>query len=474
MAYSDVGDAISPSAQPVELQHSGEGREAEALLAALVAFSRDAIISCTQLGIIRTWNDGAQRLFGWTAEEARGRSILFLVDALAEDSVRALLERTRAGQPSQLETEFRDKAGHSVEVSIGAAPVRDKRGKVIALSFLSRDLRRRRRSEANDAMLASVVRQSRDSIFSVNLAGIISTWNPASQQLYGYTPDEAIDHDTAFMVPDEKHEEDRAMFEAVLRGETVLYESIRRRKDGGLIDVSISGAPLRDAQGAIVGVSSIHRDITAQRQYEQQMRLVMRELAHRSKNLLAIIISMAGQTARNSTTISDFTARFTQRLQGLSHSHDLLIQQNWRGAPIRELIYSHLEPFLDGDDERITLDGPDVAVDPKAAQNIGLALHELATNASKYGALTQAEGCVDIHWRCDLAGFFILEWRESHGPMVVAPTERGFGQTVLERLAALALEGRSFLDFDPAGVVWRIEIPASYLVSPDTEAEFSL
>ena len=254
------------------------------------------------------------------------------------------------------------------------------------------------------------------------------------------------------------------MFAAVLRGEMVFLETQRQRKDGALVDVAISGAPLRDTHGDIIGISVIHRDITPQRQHEEQMRLVMRELAHRSKNLLAIILSMAAQTARNSPALPEFNARFTQRLQGLAHSHDLLVQQNWRGAPIRELIKSHLEPFLEQDRTRVTFEGPDVVVDPKAAQNIGLALHELATNASKYGALSGAAGHVAIKWGATAQGAFALEWRECGGPRVKAPKRRGFGQTVLERLTSQALEGKASLSFASEGVVWRIEIPGGYLV----------
>ena len=244
----------------------------------------------------------------------------------------------------------------------------------------------------------------------------------------------------------------------------VFFETQRQRKDGRLVDVAISGAPLRDVHGAIIGVSAIHRDITQQREHERQMELVMRELAHRSKNLLAIILSMAAQTARNSPALPEFNARFTQRLQGLAHSHDLLIQQNWRGAPIRELIKSHLEPFMEDDKTRVTLEGPDVIVDPKAAQNIGLALHELATNASKYGALSGATGRVAINWGATAEGTFALEWRECGGPRVKMPKRRGFGQTVLERLTSQALEGQASLSFASEGVIWRIEIPISYLV----------
>jgi len=439
-------------------------RDAEALLAAVIAFSRDAIVSTTPQGIVQTWNDGAQRLLGWSAQDAVGQPLLGLVTDLSDGGARVLLERALTGAQFQMETTLVDHQNQYVEASVGAAPVHDGDGAIIALSFVIRDLRRRRQSQANDAMLASIVRQSRDCIFSVTREGLISSWNPASEALYGYACEEAINHPLSMIMPQGKREESNAMFAAVMRGEMVFLETQRQRKDGGLVDVAISGAPLRDPQGDIIGICVIHRDITQQRQHEQQMRLVMRELAHRSKNLLAIILSMAAQTARNSPALPEFNARFTQRLQGLAHSHDLLIQQNWRGASIRALIRSHLEPFMEDDQTRVSLEGPEVFVDPKAAQNIGLALHELATNASKYGALTGTVGRVTISWNQTTAGTFMLEWRETGGPRVKKPKRRGFGQTVLERLTAQALEGTASLAFTSEGVIWRMEIPSAYLV----------
>ena len=442
-------------------------RDSEALLAALISFSRDAIVSTSPQGVIQTWNDGAQRLLGWTAPDAVGQPMLTLLTDMANEKGRDLMARAMQAEPFQMELELLDHQSRRVEVSVGAAPVRDRQDQVIALSFIIRDLRRRRRFEANDAMLASLVRQSRDSIFSVTREGLISSWNPASETLYGYSAEEALNQPISMIMPQGKREESQAMFAAVLRGEMVFFETQRQRKDGRLVDVAISGAPLRDVKSDIIGLSAIHRDITQQRQHEEQMRLVMRELAHRSKNLLAIILSMAAQTARNSPALPEFNARFTQRLQGLAHSHDLLIQQNWRGAPIRALIKSHLAPFMEDDQTRVTLEGPDVIVDPKAAQNIGLALHELATNASKYGALSGTTGRVDIHWSATSQGTFTLEWRECGGPRVKTPKRRGFGQTVLERLTAQALEGQASLSFASEGVIWRIEIPNNYLVESE-------
>jgi two-component sensor histidine kinase len=214
------------------------------------------------------------------------------------------------------------------------------------------------------------------------------------------------------------------------------------------------------------------RWISEQHRQQEQTRFIMRELAHRSKNLLAIILSMASQTARSARSVPDFTARFTQRLQGLSHSHDLLLQRDWRGVSMHELADRQLQHFVDGESTRVSFVGPRVMVDPKAAQNLGLALHELATNASKYGALSSPGGRVTLTWRI-ADGRFKVEWREVGGPTVTPPETRGFGQVVLERLASDALEGQVRLDYAPGGFVWSLDIPATYLVDapPPTSDE---
>lgn len=313
-------------------------------------------------------------------------------------------------------------------------------------------------------MLATIVRHSSDAVFSIDADRLITAWNPAAERLYGYSAQEALGCHLSVLVPPGRHDEIDEMYESVLRqGETVQFETQRQRKDGTLIDVSISGAPLLTASGDVFGISLIHRDVTEQRRQQEQTRFIMRELAHRSKNLLAIILSMASQTARGARSVPDFTARFTQRLQGLSYSHDLLLQRDWRGVSMLELAERQLQHFVDGETNRVAYCGPMVMVDPKAAQNLGLALHELATNASKYGALSTSGGRVSLTWEVN-EGRFRLEWREFGGPPVTPPETRGFGQVVLERLASDALEGQVKLDYAPDGFSWTLDIPATYLV----------
>jgi PAS domain S-box-containing protein len=445
-----------------------ESRAGEAHLAAVVASTRDAVVTFSTDGRIKTWNRGAERLFGYRESEAVRHGLSLLIDPQFQGLMDAQFLTALSGVALQLDTTLLARDGTEIEVSIGLAPIGGQETPISGVAAIIRDIRRRRRAEATDLMLAAIARHSSDAVFSIDDNRNISAWNPAAERLYGYTSQEAIGAPMEIIIPTDRMPEMETMTEAVMiRGETVQIETLRRRKNGSLVDVAISASPLREPGGRIVGISVIHRDITQQRRQEEQTRFIMRELAHRSKNLLAIILSMASQTARSAKSISDFTARFTQRLQGLSHSHDLLLQRDWRGVSMQELAERQLQHFVDGESTRVGYVGPPVMVDPKAAQNIGLALHELATNASKYGALSSPGGRVNVSWSLH-EGRFRLEWREVGGPQVVAPDTRGFGQVVLERLASDALEGRVQLNYAPEGVVWTLEIPSSYLVDSDS------
>jgi PAS domain S-box-containing protein len=226
--------------------------------------------------------------------------------------------------------------------------------------------------------------------------------------------------------------------------------------------------PLRDVAGNIVGLTCAAVDITARKAGEAHLRELMRELTHRSKNLLAVIQAMARQTARHAGTIDRFLEQYGARLQALAASHDLLVQESWYGASLFELIHSQLAQHLDRNDSQVSVDGPAILLKPEAAQSLGLALHELATNAAKYGALSAPNGRVGIEWRnlpaAEGDGIEIV-WSESGGPGVETPTRRGFGSLVIERNLARSLEADVNLSFDPAGVRCRIVIPASNLAA---------
>lgn len=224
--------------------------------------------------------------------------------------------------------------------------------------------------------------------------------------------------------------------------------------------------PLRDLAGTTVGLTGAAVDVTERKENEQHLRLLMRELTHRSKNLLAVIQAMARQTARHAGSIDNFVEIFSARLQALSKSHDLLVQESWYGASLNDMVRSQLGHHLDRENSQFTIQGPNLFLKPEAAQNIGLAIHELSTNAAKYGALSVPNGHVDILWTRrtpEAGGGFELSWRERGGPVVSKPEGRGFGSLVIERNLARALDGKVELDFAPSGLVCTVSVPESHL-----------
>jgi PAS domain S-box-containing protein len=224
--------------------------------------------------------------------------------------------------------------------------------------------------------------------------------------------------------------------------------------------------PMRDMSGSLIGLTGAAVDITERKEGEGHLRLLMRELTHRSKNLLAVIQAMARQTARHTGSIEKFLERFSARVQALARSHDLLVQESWHGASLRELVRSQLAYYLDREPDQVSIDGPEVRLKPEAAQSLGLALHELAANAAKHGALSRSKGRVAISWRplSDNGGFELF-WRETMGPKVSAPKRRGFGSMVIEHNLTRALDAKVSLDFAADGLTCRVAVPNSQLAA---------
>jgi two-component sensor histidine kinase len=205
------------------------------------------------------------------------------------------------------------------------------------------------------------------------------------------------------------------------------------------------------------------------KQQNATLCVVADELGHRLKNFVAIIQSIARQTMHQSATKDDFEVRFSGRLAALGRSLDLLITNDWCGARLDELVRSELTPFGAGDGVQISVKGPAVGLNPDAARNIGLALHELATNASKYGALSVPAGKVAVRWQLTNGGRrFRMTWREFDGPIVMKPKRWGFGRRIIQEVAAQALAGKVAHEFPPSGVRWTLDVAAASVVGPQT------
>jgi two-component sensor histidine kinase len=210
-------------------------------------------------------------------------------------------------------------------------------------------------------------------------------------------------------------------------------------------------------------------DVTERKAAEDHVQFLMHEISHRSKNLLMVIQSIARRTARTAANLEDFQGRFERRLQGLAASHDVLVSMNWQGAPLAELVRQQLVPFVEIQSSRFEVAGPDVVVTAEAAQALGLAIHELATNAIKYGALSEPAGKVSISWGFDSQGGtpppLVLNWIEQGGPQVSPPPRKGFGHVVIGEMVERSLSGRVAVEFATEGLRWSVSIPANNLVS---------
>ena len=334
-----------------------------------------------------------------------------------------------------------------------------------------------------DGRLAAIVDSSFDAIISKDLNSIVMSWNLAAERMFGYTAEEAIGQSILMLIPDHLKGEETEIISRVRNGERVAsYETTRKRKDGGLISVSLTVSPIKNAHGEIVGASKIARDISAAKESERRIRLLMREVNHRVKNQFAVILSMVRETSKRSSDPQEFEALIRARIMALSRSHDLLVTSEWAGASLFDLIQEHLKPF--GREEQILLAGPLLTLQSNAVQNLGMAFHELGTNSSKYGALGSEEGRVEITWTIssgdpgsDVPGSgasagreFQLLWNETSTPRPDdrhdESTRKGFGTVVLQRVAPQSLGGTAALERSPGHLSWRLNAPLASIIVP--------
>ena len=313
---------------------------------------------------------------------------------------------------------------------------------------------------AKAARFTTLLASSGDAIIGVGRDGKIEAWNKGAETLFGYTADEAIGKPKSILVPEDLRAEFDAQRPRILSGEVVRGESMRLTHDGRRIEIEFVDAPIIDSFGGTTGYSTIIRDISERIAARENRQLLMRELAHRTKNQLAIVQSIANQTGRNTSSIKGFITAFNGRIQGLSVSHDILAKQQWQAIPIIELVKSQVAVLVSEIDKLFVISGPNIALTAVHAEALGLALHELTTNSIKYGALSAARGRVAITWRVEKGSKPFnasFEWQEFGGPKIkVPPIRQGFGTRVLDKIVALSLGGQAHTDYRTEGLYWRV------------------
>ena len=299
-------------------------------------------------------------------------------------------------------------------------------------------------------------KSSDDAIVSKNLDGIITSWNTGAQRVFGYTAAEAVGQPITIVIPADRQSEEREILTRIRRGEHIdHFETIRQRKDGTLIVVSLTVSPVRNAEGQIIGASKIARDITEQKRSHEQIATLAREAEHRSKNLLATV--QATVRLSQSETPDGLKRAIEGRIQSLANVHSLFVKTRWIGADLSTIATQELTPYSEKDQRRVRIDGPPVLLEPDVAQAIAMTLHELATNAAKYGALAVPDGQVELKWSHDANGRLQLRWTELSGPKVREPTHKGFGGRIIEQVIAQR-SGTTHFDWRADGLVCEITL----------------
>ena len=348
--------------------------------------------------------------------------------------------------------------------------VRDATGKPIRYSGVDIDITERKRTEEalreSERLYRTLFENAHDLVYTLDLDFHFTSINPAAQQILGYSPEDLIGTAiTQYMSPEQVAHK-KAMLQRKLAGGVAetRYEMQVFDRTGQTRTLETNTRLSYDRNGKPHAIHAIARDITARKKYEEHLAFTTRELSHRTKNILAVVLAMARQIGKQTTDFDQFENRFGGCIKALAYCHDLLIESDWQGADMQSLIALQVAPFGGLDGKRIVASGPPFTLAPQATQLIGLALHELATNAAKHGALTTPAGAVAIEWRPESQnGAMRLIWTEQNGPIVVPPTRRGFGHTVLERMAT-SLGGEVSFEFPPEGVRWALAIDATHIV----------
>jgi PAS domain S-box-containing protein len=323
-------------------------------------------------------------------------------------------------------------------------------------------------AHAETARYAALSRASGDAILGLSLDGAVNAWSRGAERLLGYTAEEMIGKHISVLAPEGFETEQCSLLEQVQSGKEVLpYDTVRRHKDGTLVPVSIRAAPILTAEETPIGVSETMRDITDRKQAEERTALLTQELAHRTKNLLSLVHAVMLQTANHSSNKDSFIRSVDERLRAMAQAQDLLIANTLKGALVSDLVRSCLKPFI-VNEASLEMHGPPVFLKADVVHNLSLVLHELASNALKYGALTQAHGRVFVIWELDgaevISRRFRISWREVDGPPVIPPQRRGFGTEVINEVPKYELGAEITLDYAPTGLQWRLDMPADRCV----------
>lgn len=422
----------------------------------------------TLTGQVLSWNGGAERIFGYAASEMVGQSIRKLIpdDRQAEED--HILASIGSGKRvPHFETLRLRKDGSLVPVAVTVSPVLDAQGRVIAASKIARDVSHQRNiltqleeSERRFRLLADNISQL---AWIADRSGAIFWYNRRWFDFTGTTMDQVAGFGWKVVHHPDHVERVAARYsECVERGEEWEDTFPLRGTDGEYRWFLSRAMPIRDANGHIQCWFGTNTDVTEMREKETRIELLLQEVNHRSKNLLAVVQSLA---RRSEVHREDFIERLEHRIRGLAANQDLLVHRAWTHVPVQEMVAAQLR-FLGSSVSQCRLEGPEVLLSPGAAETLAMAVHEMAINAIKYGALSTPNGNVSVTWSLGGTGAdapFRMEWIERGGPRVITPGEQGFGSRIMIDVPRSKLRADVMVDYDPDGFRWTFVAPIKHI-----------
>lgn len=337
-----------------------------------------------------------------------------------------------------------------------------------ALDKILIEVEQRRNGDLAKARLAAIVESSEDAMVAKDLNGIITSWNAGAERLFGYSGVEVIGKPVSILIPSDRVDEEPSILQRIRSGERVdHYETVRRRKDGSLIDISLTVSPLKDVTGKIVGASKVARDITERKRAAEQRDLLTKEMGHRVKNCFAIFRSLVALSARSARTTEEMAEELEARLAALARAHDLtrpgllgVETKDAQSLTWRQLVHAILVPYIASTDKkRFIMRGADLPIAENSLTALALVLHELATNAAKCGSLSTPNGSIRIDTKI-VDGLFLMNWEETGGPPLNGPPDHeGFGSALAHQIVIGQFGRQISYDWKPAGVVVRLSAP---------------
>ncbi|HTN62352.1 MAG TPA: PAS domain S-box protein [Devosia sp.] len=485
-----MSDALSPDQNYAEKhpQGSGEAHAAGGIahslnIQAILTALPEAAYATDAAGTITFYNQAAADLWGVRPEIGKSKFCgawkLYRPDGTTmphDESPVAMALRDR--QPVRnIEAIAERPDGTRIPFLAFPTPILDAGGKLVGAVNMLVDTTERQNADVTAQRYVAIVESSDDAIISKDLNGTIMTWNRGAERLFGYTAAEAIGKSVTILIPADRHDEEPNILSRISRGEHIdHYETIRRRKDGSLVEISLTVSPIRNRAGRVIGASKIAHDITDRRRAEEQQNLLLREMDHRVKNLFALASSLVTLSARSAETPAELATAVSSRLGALAQAHSLTIRRiagptgtNDQVASLHALIGTIAAPYIETKSlpNRLTITGPDISVGGSAVTAFALLVHEFATNAAKYGGFSVTEGGVDIVCEDD-GERFIVTWSERGGPALEGPgNDIGFGSLLTKATVHSQLDGEITQTWRPEGLLIRLAVSKARLTGGD-------